>query len=502
MSEPNVTLISFIDTWNTVQGQSTPPLHAEIAQWLEDNWRNEQHELLLMAFRNAGKSTLVGLFAAWLLHADPTRRIIVLSADHGLARRMVRNTKRIIERHPWTGHLKPAHADEWASDRFTVVRERELRDPSVMAKGIGANITGSRADVVICDDVEVPNTCDTPGKREDLRERLDEIGYVLTPGGTSLFVGTPHTRDSVYGAAETSPDGTPPYLNGYQRLELPILDDAGYSRWPERFPLERIDAIRTRTGPAKFDSQMMLRPTMLAEGRLDPDRLVPYGAELDYREAGGEAVLKLGERRLVSASCWWDPAYGAPGRGDASVIAALFTDEDGNHRLHAIEYLCHDPAQLHIEDEATQQCRAVAAFLKRLHLPAVTIETNGIGRFLPGLLRTVLDAERLSAAIKPHHSSRAKDLRIVGEIDAPLAAGRLYAHESVLASPLIAEMRDWRPGGGANSAMRDDGLDALAGCLSSEPMRLPRNVDGPPPDRPPDWRRGARAYTANTDFKL
>jgi hypothetical protein len=32
-----------------------------------------------------------------------------------------------------------------------------------------------RADVIICDDVEVPNTCDTPGKRLDLRQRLSEI---------------------------------------------------------------------------------------------------------------------------------------------------------------------------------------------------------------------------------------------------------------------------------------------------------------------------------------
>ena len=65
------------------------------------------------------------------------------------------------------------------------------RDPSLLARGITANITGSRADVVICDDVEVPNTCNTPGKREQLRERLAEISYVLVPGGLQLYVGTP-----------------------------------------------------------------------------------------------------------------------------------------------------------------------------------------------------------------------------------------------------------------------------------------------------------------------
>ena len=60
----------------------------------------------------------------------------------------------------------------------------------MLAKGITANITGSRADVIICDDVEVPQTCDSADKREDLRARLAEMNYVQVAGGTQLYVGT------------------------------------------------------------------------------------------------------------------------------------------------------------------------------------------------------------------------------------------------------------------------------------------------------------------------
>lgn len=483
----------FIDAWNTAQGQSTPQVHKTMATWLEDRWRRGDRELLLMAFRNAGKSTLVGLFANWLLLENPDLRILVLSADHALARRMVRNVKRITERHPWTEALKPSRADEWASDRFTVARSSELRDPSMLARGIGGNITGSRANVVICDDVEVPKTCDTPGKRENLRDCLDEIEYVLTPGGLKLFIGTPHTLDTIYVA-----DTETAYLKGYQRLELPLLDAQGQSQWPERFPPERIAALKARSGPAKFQSQMMLRPTSITEGRLDPDRLVPYAADLDYHEAGGEAILRLGPKRLVSASCWWDPAYGAPGRGDASVIAAVFTDEDGNYRLQAIRYLTHDPDLPDHMDEATQQCEQVADFATANHLPSVAIEKNGIGRFLPGLLRKVLHDRALPIAVTDKQSSRAKDLRIIDAFDAPLAASRLFAHESVIASPFVEEMREWRPGANAP----DDGLDAVAGCLLAEPVRLPRRADIQLPARPPAWRGHGQPVTAKTDFIL
>ena len=254
----------------------------------------------MLVFRSAGKSTLVGIFCAWLLAQDPDLRILVLAAEHDLARKMVRNVKRIIERHPLTSDLMPSRADQWAADQFTVRRPLTQRDPSLLARGITANVTGSRADVVICDDVEVPNTCDTPGKREQLRERLAEISYVLVPGGLQLYVGTPHSYYSIYAEDTREESGEArPFLGGFVRLCIPILDSQGRSRWPERFSAEKIEEIRRHTGPAKFDSQMMLQPRSIEEVRLDPARLVtlrraaglpggqPRGGALDRRAAHG-----------------------------------------------------------------------------------------------------------------------------------------------------------------------------------------------------------------------
>jgi len=131
-------------------------------------------------------------------------------------------------------------------------------------------------------------------------------------------------------------------------------------------------------------------------------------------------------------------------------------------------------------------------------LPKVTIESNGIGKFLPGLLRSEIAAANLPIAVDGSHSTRAKAMRIVDAFDAPMAASRLYAHASVMGSPLIEEMREWRPG----AMTRDDGLDAVAGCLLAEPVRLPRRVGTKPPKRAPEWRAGSRSYAAKTDFNL
>lgn len=485
----------FVWVWNTRMGQGTPGHHLRMARWLAARWRARDRDLLLMAFRSSGKSTIVGLFCAWVLAGDPDLRIMVLAADFALAKKMVRNVKRIIERHPLATDLKPKRRDHWASDQFTVNRPGELRDPSMVAKGIGANITGSRAEIIICDDVEVPNTCDTQPKRADLRERLGEIDYVLVPGGTQLYVGTPHSYYTIYTDQPRLEAGEArPFLDGFRRLEIPLLDDMGASAWPERFPADKVAAMRRRSGPNKFDSQMLLKPVNIADGRLDPDRLRLYDGELDYAEGNRQPVLSLMGKRLVSAASWWDPAYGAPGKGDSSVVAALFTDAEGGYWLHRVRYLTHDPDQAEV-DEATQLCRQVATFAGELHLPAVILESNGLGRFLPGLLRRELAAAGIACAVVETHSSRAKDQRIVDAFDAVLAAGALWAHRSVWTTPFVAEMREWRPGGRG----RDDGLDAVAGCLLSQPVRLGRAVIQA---ERREWRPGGGGLKADTDFDI
>lgn len=469
-------LLEFAWIWNRLSRLGTPALHRRVLRWLEECGREGDRRLLLMAFRGSGKSTLVGLFCAWTLYRNPDARILVLAADHALATRMVAQVRRILARHPLCGALLPEHGEgDWAADRFSVAREAVLRDASMMAAGIGGNITGARADLIICDDVEVAGNCDTPGKREELRERLTETEFVLVPGGTMLFVGTPHTAESLYA------EGAGAALPGYRRLVLPLLDAAGASAWPERFPAEAIAKLRERVGPLAFRRQMLLEAVAEEAARLDPALIARYAAEPDYREANGRGVLTLMGTRLVSGGGWWDPAFGRPGTGDGSVVAATFADAEGRHYLHRIAYITHDPGAE--EDAATQQCRQVAGIAKELLLPVLRVETNGIGRFLPGLLRAQLSRIHHNCAVKEEVSRQAKSLRILGALDPVLAGRRLSAHESVFRTRFPREMAAWRPDA---TGMHDDALDALAGCLLAEPVRLPHLPPAAPASLP--WR--------------
>lgn len=193
----------FMDEWNAILGLTTPTHHKQIMEFLVRQLSNDKHRGLLMAFRHSGKSSVVGIFAACALYMNPATRILILSAEMSLASRMVAHIRNILENHPRCVDLIPNVKKEWASNRITINRPIGIREPSVICQGITGNITGMRADLIICDDIEVPNTSNTPAKRTNLRERLRELDFILSPGGTMIYIGTPHTADTIYRTSQS-----------------------------------------------------------------------------------------------------------------------------------------------------------------------------------------------------------------------------------------------------------------------------------------------------------
>ena len=132
---------------------------------------------------------------------------------------------------------------------------------------------------------------------------------------------------------------------------------------------------------------------------------------------------------------------------------------------------------------AENQCSQVADLIEKYHLPQIRIETNGIGKFLPELLKKKLCERRIVCAVLPVHSCVPKAVRITEALDARLANGSLLFHQRIKQTPLMDEIASWTPDA---KQIHDDGLDALAGCLLAEPVHLIRNFQTF--ETKPDWR--------------
>lgn len=155
---------------------------------------------VIEAFRGVGKSYVTSAFVVWLLYCNPQVNILVVSASKDRADQFSSFTKRLINDMPELAFLRarPGQRDSMIS--FDVGPARNSHSPSVKSVGITGQLAGSRADVIIADDIEVPNNSMTQTQRDQLAERVKEFDAILKPLATSriIYLGTPQTEMSLY----------------------------------------------------------------------------------------------------------------------------------------------------------------------------------------------------------------------------------------------------------------------------------------------------------------
>ena len=174
------------------------PTRAQYA--IADYIQHGPKRLQIQAFRGVGKSWITGAFVLWTLFRDPERKIMIISASKERADNMSIFLQKLIIETPWLSHLRPKSDDaRWSRISFDVNCSPH-QAPSVKSVGITGQLTGSRADLMILDDIEVPGNSMTELMREKLLQLCTEAESILTPKDDSriLFLGTPQTTFTIY----------------------------------------------------------------------------------------------------------------------------------------------------------------------------------------------------------------------------------------------------------------------------------------------------------------
>lgn len=208
----------------------------------------------IQAFRGVGKTFITGAYVVWRLWKEPNTRVLIVSASEDFALEIAHFVHSIIHAEAGDGlwsELRPRSDQRTSVLRFDVGPAKTDKSPSVKAVGISGQLTGSRADLIISDDVEVASNSDTEGKREKLKGRIKEYAALLKPGGEIVYLGTPQTEQSIY-------------------ADLP---GKGYDVrvWPARYPTEK------RQGNYGDFLAPMLVADMAANGALQGSQGSPCG---------------------------------------------------------------------------------------------------------------------------------------------------------------------------------------------------------------------------------
>ena len=174
------------------------PTRAQYA--IADYIQHGPKRLQIQAFRGVGKSWITGAFVLWTLFNDAEKKIMIVAASKERADNMSIFLQKLIIETPWLSQLQPKSDDSrWSRISFDVNCSPH-QAPSVKSVGITGQLTGSRADLMILDDVEVPGNSMTELMREKLLQLCTEAEAILTPKDDSriMYLGTPQTTFTIY----------------------------------------------------------------------------------------------------------------------------------------------------------------------------------------------------------------------------------------------------------------------------------------------------------------
>lgn len=260
--------------WNYLGLPDPTPLQYDIAHQLQHGPKRD----IIEAFRGAAKSWITAAYVLWRLYCNPLLIILVVSATAKRAENFTRFTREIIGGWDLLAFLRPTLGQRDSILGFDVgpTAGRPDQNPSVSAKGVTGQLAGSRADIIVADDVEIPRNADTEVKRAKLREQVKEFDAILKPGGEVKYLGTPQTERSIYPTLQERGYHTTIWPVLYptvekldtewgRQLALSVADQvkatpslAGTSTEPSRFNADDLAARRLSYGSLGFALQFML----------------------------------------------------------------------------------------------------------------------------------------------------------------------------------------------------------------------------------------------------
>lgn len=264
--------------WKMISLPDPTPIQYDIAHTLQ-NLPNDR--FIIEGFRGVAKSFITCAYAVWTLWRDPQKKVEIVSASKDRADANAIFIKRIIYTLPFLAHLKARPDQRDQQNLFDVGPAVPDISPSIKSVGISGQLTGSRADLLIADDVEVANNSGTQTQRDKLNEAVKEFDAIIKPKGQIVYLGTPQNEMSLYNELQQRgykcriwtvlyPESLSEREFYGDRLAKIIADKydnnpelyAGKPTDPRRFDEEEIYKRRLSYGKAGFALQFMLNTNL------------------------------------------------------------------------------------------------------------------------------------------------------------------------------------------------------------------------------------------------
>jgi len=439
------------------------PTRAQYA--IADYLQNGPKRLQIQAFRGVGKSWITGAFVLWTLFKDPEKKIMIISASKERADNMSIFLQKLIIETPWLNHLRPK-SDEarWSRISFDVLCSPH-QAPSVKSVGITGQLTGSRADLMVLDDIEVPGNSMTELMREKLLQLCTEAESILTPKNDSriCYLGTPQTTFTVYRKlAERNyrpfvwPSRYPrkSKLSQYEGLLAPqIVEDLenAAEEWdvtdPDRFDNDDLIEREAAMGRSNFMLQFQL-DTSLSDAEKFPLKMADLVVTSVNPESAPDQVVWCSDPQNVIKDL---PTVGLPGdyfyspmqlqgewtgfteticsvdpsgRGTDETAAAYISQKNGYLYLHEM--------RAYRDGYSDNTLLDILRGCKKYGVTKLVIETNFGDGIVGELFKKHLQNTKQAIDVEEIRANVRKEDRIIDSLEPVLNQHRLIVNRSVI----------------------------------------------------------------------
>jgi len=437
------------------------PTRAQYA--IADYLQHGPKRLQIQAFRGVGKSWITGAFVLWTLFNNPEKKIMIISASKERADNMSIFLQKLIIETPWLKHLQPKSDDaRWSRISFDV-NCAPSQAPSVKSVGITGQLTGSRADLMILDDVEVPGNSMTEMMREKLLQLCTEAESILTPKEDSriMYLGTPQTTFTIYRKlAERNyrpfvwPARVPRKLANYEGLIAPQLQediDQGADPWsvtdPDRFSHDDLLEREASMGRSNFMLQFML-DTSLSDAEKFPLKMADLIVTSVNPKSAPDDIIWCSDPRNVLKEL---PTVGLPGdyfyspmqiqgewgdyqeticsvdpsgRGTDETAAAYISQRNGYLYLHEV--------RAYRDGYSDNTLLDILKGCKKYNVTKLVVETNFGDGLVAELFKKHLVQTQQGIDVEEVRANVRKEERIIDALEPILNQHRLVVDRSVI----------------------------------------------------------------------
>lgn len=468
---------------------------------MADALQNGPKDMQLQAGRGFGKSVITACLVSWFLLKDHNSTVLVVSATANKATEFISMTRRILDLVPYCSHLRPKDSDSDNAFAFNVgCRDKVGQDKSCYARGITSQITGSHAEYVVGDDIEIEGNCETANARAKLLNKVSEFEQIRNVGGRVIFLGTPQIRDSIYNQLK---DGYPvtkfpaviPDKNSPMECEdvNPWVWETGLPTGaptqPERFPDEVLYERQAKIGPRLFALHYKL-DTSLADAEKYPLRLadlvvldlspdlcpekIVWANSVPMRRVpsfgmAGDVIYEpmwVSEKFVpyTQTAMFVDPA----GRGTDETAVCVASFANGYIFVHELMGLegGYDKAVL----------MKIAKIAYEYGLNMIRVESNWGDAMFCQLLRPVVAEICGQVAIEEYRVSGSKEARMISVLEPIMASHRLCFNTKAIKQE-ETQKQITRLHEGRGALKHDDRVDVLSAAVSYWEDNLGVNID-------------------------